>query len=154
DHRSTASTPIAGGASRYATRVCANACRVPVMISPACRPITGGDRDTRVAFLVRAWWPRLGRADLAYNAAMSSLVGVIGDFDPLNRTHLATNEALGHCGLTFDWVATEVLDDALEDRLAPYRGLLIAPASPYRNMDGALSAIRFARERGLPLVGT
>jgi CTP synthase (UTP-ammonia lyase) len=30
----------------------------------------------------------------------------------------------------------------------------IAPASPYRSMDGALRAIRYARERGVPLVGT
>jgi len=33
-------------------------------------------------------------------------------------------------------------------------GIWIAPASPYRSMDGALTAIRYARERGVPLVAT
>jgi CTP synthase (UTP-ammonia lyase) len=40
------------------------------------------------------------------------------------------------------------------ERLAGYAGLFIAPASPYRSMAGALAAIRFARERGVPLVAT
>ncbi len=43
---------------------------------------------------------------------------------------------------------------ARETRLAAYDGLWIAPASPYRSMEGALGAIRYARERGVPLVGT
>jgi len=30
----------------------------------------------------------------------------------------------------------------------------IAPGSPYRSLDGALRAIRFARERDWPLVAT
>jgi hypothetical protein len=31
---------------------------------------------------------------------------------------------------------------------------MIGPASPYRSMDGALAAVRLARERGVPLVAT
>src|SRR4029079_14164917 len=38
--------------------------------------------------------------------------------------------------------------------LARYAGLLIAPGSPYRSMAGALAAIRYAREQGVPLLGT
>jgi CTP synthase (UTP-ammonia lyase) len=41
-----------------------------------------------------------------------------------------------------------------DERLAAYDGVWIAPASPYRSMDGALAAVRYARERGVPLVGT
>jgi CTP synthase (UTP-ammonia lyase) len=85
---------------------------------------------------------------------MSTLVGIIGDFNPENRTHLLTNAALGHVGLPFEWVATDAVGNEPERRLARYRGLWIAPASPYRSMDGALAAIRYARERGVPLVGT
>ncbi len=40
------------------------------------------------------------------------------------------------------------------NRLAGVRGLWIAPASPYRSMEGALEAIRWARERQIPLLGT
>jgi CTP synthase (UTP-ammonia lyase) len=80
-------------------------------------------------------------------------VGVVGDFDPANRTHQFTNAALEHVGLGFEWVATDATGDWTE-RLVAYDGLWIAPASPYRSMDGALAAIRYARERGVPLVGT
>lgn len=85
---------------------------------------------------------------------MRAAVGVVGDFDPDNVTHRLTNEALQHLTLTFDWVPTDEVPEAAERRLAGHAGLWIAPASPYRSMDGALAAIRYARERGVPLVGT
>ena len=80
-------------------------------------------------------------------------VVVVGDFDPANRTHRFTNDALEHVGLVFEWVATDAAGD-WDERLLSYDGVWIAPASPYRSMDGALTAIRYARERGVPLVGT
>ncbi|HEV8440787.1 MAG TPA: hypothetical protein VGT40_22090 [Methylomirabilota bacterium] len=81
-------------------------------------------------------------------------IAVVGDFNPKNPTHLFTNAALEHLGLRFDWVPTDAVGDAAEPRLGDYDGLWIAPASPYRSMEGALAAIRYARERGVPLVGT
>ncbi len=80
-------------------------------------------------------------------------IGIVGDFDPTNRTHQLTNDALGHVGLHFEWEPTDAAGD-WNERLAAYDGVWIAPASPYRSMDGALAAIRCARERGVPLVGT
>ena len=82
------------------------------------------------------------------------LVGVVGDFNPGNHTHMATNEALAHVNLASEWVPTDAVGDDVAARLARYAGLWIAPASPYRSMEGALRAIRHARERGVPLVGT
>ena len=84
----------------------------------------------------------------------SARVGVIGDFNAKNPTHRFTNDALAHLGLGFDWVPTDSVGDAPATRLAGYDGVWIAPASPYRSMDGALSAIRHTRERGVPLVAT
>ena len=82
-------------------------------------------------------------------------IGVVGDFDPGALTHQATNRALTHLGLPFEWVPTpQVQPHDPAGRLAGYAGLFIAPASPYRSMAGALAAIRFARERGVPLVAT
>jgi CTP synthase (UTP-ammonia lyase) len=81
------------------------------------------------------------------------MIGVVGDFDPANRTHQFTSEALEHVGLGFEWVPTDAAGD-WDERLAAYDGIWIAPASPYRSMDGALAAVRYARERGVPLVGT
>ena len=80
-------------------------------------------------------------------------VAVVGDFDPANRTHRFTNAALEHVGLSFEWVPTDAPVD-WNQVLAAYGGLWISPASPYRSMAGALTAIRYARERGVPLVGT
>jgi len=81
------------------------------------------------------------------------LIGVVGDYNPANRTHSTLDESLAHAGAEHEWVATDAVPpaDALVER---YAGLWIAPASPYRSMDGALGAITAARERGLPLVGT
>ncbi len=77
-----------------------------------------------------------------------------GDFNPDSRPHLMTNAALGHLGLPFEWISTETVGPEPAGRLGRYGRLWIAPSSPYRDMDGALSAIRYARERGVPLVGT
>ena len=85
---------------------------------------------------------------------MTERVAVVGDFDPRNRTHGFTNASLDHVGLGFEWVATDDVAGDVETRLAPFDGVWIAPASPYRSMEGALAAIRHARERGVPLVGT
>ena len=82
------------------------------------------------------------------------LVGVVGDFDAGNVTHRMTDAALEHLGLRCTWVPTGAVGDDPAATLEGYEGLWIAPASPYRSMDGALAAIRHARERGVPLVGT
>lgn len=81
-------------------------------------------------------------------------IGIIGDYNPNNETHRLTDEAFS--GLPgrpdFTWIGTEAVPDAAG--LLAYDGLLIASASPYRDMEGALRAIRTAREQGLPLLGT
>jgi CTP synthase (UTP-ammonia lyase) len=91
---------------------------------------------------------------------MSAAVAVIGDFQPANETHTSIAPAVAHAdaaagtSTAVEWIAT---DDALglgEDVLGGYAGFWIAPASPYRSMDGALRAIRYARERDVPVLGT
>ena len=88
-------------------------------------------------------------------------VGVVGDFDPASRAHRATDEALGHAArvlsaaVTVCWLPTESLAvEGAEGKLERYDGLWISPGSPYRSLDGALRAIRFARERDWPPVAT
>jgi CTP synthase (UTP-ammonia lyase) len=80
-------------------------------------------------------------------------IAIVGDFNPSNPTHQLTNAALEHVDLDFTWLPTDSPGD-WEDRLTAYDGVCIAPASPYRSMQGALAAVRYARERGVPLVGT
>jgi CTP synthase (UTP-ammonia lyase) len=81
------------------------------------------------------------------------LIGVVGDYNLENETHTLLDASLAHAGAESEWVATDAVPSAgeLEER---YAGLWIAPASPYRSMDGALAAVTAARERGIPLVGT
>lgn len=85
----------------------------------------------------------------------TTLIGVVGDYNPNNHTHQATDAALRDASACFEWVRTIEVDPVSPHRrLGTYSGLMIAPSSPYESMDGALAAIRLARERGVPLVGT
>jgi CTP synthase (UTP-ammonia lyase) len=86
--------------------------------------------------------------------SMSARVAVVGDFNARNRTHAFTDAALEQLDLGHEWVPTDAVPAQAETRLSGYAGLWIAPASPYRSMEGALAAVRYARERGVPLVGT
>ena len=85
-------------------------------------------------------------------------IGLIGDFDESVIAHRAIPVALQLAAeqlsqpLAFDWLATDAMPEAGE--LARFDALWCVPASPYRNMDGALRAIRFAREQRLPFLGT
>src|SRR5262249_48665121 len=94
------------------------------------------------------------RTMVASPTTMSYQIGIIGDFNSANRTHQFTNQACEQLGLRFRWVPTDTISDEPATRLAAFDGVWIAPASPYRSMDGALEAIRYARKRGVPLVGT
>jgi len=86
-----------------------------------------------------------------------STIAVVGDYGAERPTHKATQEALEHAvapPLRFEWLPSERAAEMEDADLDSYAGLLISPGSPYRSMDGALKAIRVARERGVPLLGT
>ncbi len=80
-------------------------------------------------------------------------IGVVGDYGAKRETHRATNAELEAAGVDFAWVATTGIGDPAGS-LGGFDGLWISPGSPYASMDGALAAIRYAREREVPLVGT
>ena len=87
-------------------------------------------------------------------------IAIIGDFDASRATHTATDEALSHAAgslgveLKPTWLPTPELLELLPRALESFAGFLVAPGSPYRSVDGALRAIRHARERGKPVLGT
>jgi len=88
-------------------------------------------------------------------------VGIIGDYDPNRRYHIATDEALGHAAtalsvsLASSWIQTQSLETGtVAATLRPYHALWCAPGSPYQSMAGALQAVQFAREQGWPFIGT
>lgn len=82
-------------------------------------------------------------------------IAVVGERNPGHRSHMALDRAAARlpAAVTASWVATDVLA-ADPGRLDGLDGVWLAPGSPYRSLDGALLAIRHARERGVPLVGT
>ena len=86
------------------------------------------------------------------------LIGLIGDYDATVPAHQAIPIALqlaadaAAMGVKWQWVPTEEVRSVA--RLSAFDGLWCVPASPYRNMEGALLAIRYARESGRPFLGT
>ena len=88
---------------------------------------------------------------------VTATIAVVGDYGAERPTHQATQQALEHAvapPLRFEWLATEAADEMSDSDLASFAGILIAPGSPYQSMNGALKAIRVAREQGVPLLGT
>jgi len=87
-------------------------------------------------------------------------IGVVGDYQERNDTHLAIGAAVDHSARRRDWraevawIATPKVAGSAEQVLAGFDALWIAPASPYQSMRGALEAITYARTRDLPLLGT
>jgi CTP synthase (UTP-ammonia lyase) len=88
-------------------------------------------------------------------------IAIVADYDSTFEPHLATDAALllastaGATDIKTDWLPT--LSLATADHVSPltgYDGFLIAPGSPYKSLQGAVNAIQFARERGLPLLAT
>lgn len=91
--------------------------------------------------------------------SMTIKIGLIGDYSPEVTAHVAIPKALGlaaeeiKCGINTIWLGTEDIAENIGE-LSEFDALWCVPASPYKNMDGALAAIRFARENEIPYLGT
>ncbi|AJO80114.1 CTP synthase [Pseudomonas sp. MRSN 12121] len=85
-------------------------------------------------------------------------IALVGDHDPQVTAHRAIPRALEMAAeetglkVRYHWLATDSLGS--DEPLQAFDGIWCVPASPYRSMDGALRAIRFARERQRPFLGT
>jgi CTP synthase (UTP-ammonia lyase) len=86
-------------------------------------------------------------------------LAIVGDFDAEMYTHRAIDDALSHVrqlrehALEWSWIGTSALAVDAPARLATVDAVWLAPGSPYQSMEGALSAVRIARERALPFLG-
>ncbi len=88
-------------------------------------------------------------------------VGIIGDYNPAMRSHIATGDALRHAAAALSvsveptWLPTDTfVGEDIGAALQRYDAFWCSPGSPYKSMDGALAAIRYAREQGRPFIGT
>jgi CTP synthase (UTP-ammonia lyase) len=82
-------------------------------------------------------------------------MGILGDFRPDNPTHRATGESIRHAANAIGKPIEAVWLPTDEPHLfAQFQGFVGAPGSPYKSLAGALDGIRYAREHGVPFLGT
>lgn len=88
-------------------------------------------------------------------------VGIIGDFERTRFAHWATEAALYHAAarlgrqVTPCWFGTDLVQSrGAHGCLSGLDGIWGAPGSPHVSAQGMLEAIRFARESGVPYLGT
>ncbi|MDB6145991.1 MAG: pyrG [Pseudomonas sp.] len=85
-------------------------------------------------------------------------IALVGDYNEEVTAHQAIPLALGlaaeaeQVAIEFVWLPTPQAHDL--KTLAGFDGIWCVPASPYQDTDGALTAIRYARENGIPYLGT
>jgi len=87
-------------------------------------------------------------------------IGIIGDHNPDNPTHRATDEGIQHAAeamsisCSADWIPTASLETDPTATLEAYDGLWCSPGSPYASLEGAINGVRIARETDRPFLGT
>lgn len=85
-------------------------------------------------------------------------LALIGDYNPDVIAHQAIPVALQKAAqaleldINLHWLGTDTLTSTAS--LHGFDGFWCVPASPYRDIEGALRAIRFAREQRRPFLGT
>lgn len=85
-------------------------------------------------------------------------LALIGDYNPDVIAHqaipVALQQAADRLGVQVhpQWLDTDTLTAG--SQLHRFDGFWCVPASPYRDTEGALHAIRFAREQRRPFLGT
>lgn len=93
------------------------------------------------------------------SAATPSLrIALVGDYNADVIAHQAIPLAIDDAAavlelpVEYHWLATRDIKSA--DDFADFDGIWLVPASPYENTEGALMAVRYARENSLPFLGT
>jgi CTP synthase (UTP-ammonia lyase) len=87
-------------------------------------------------------------------------IGLVGDFDPEVTAHRAIEKSFSLAvqpetsSAEPIWLSTERIVSRDKGPLEGFAGFWCVPASPYRNTEGALWAIQFAREHNVPFLGT
>ncbi|WP_027091869.1 CTP synthase [Cohnella thermotolerans] len=87
-------------------------------------------------------------------------IAIVGKYVALHDAYLSIVEALGHAGIDADaevnirWVnAEEVEPGNVEEKLGGVHGILVPGGFGDRGIEGKITAIRYAREQGIPFFG-
>jgi CTP synthase (UTP-ammonia lyase) len=81
-------------------------------------------------------------------------IALVGDFNETQKAHQAIPRALAASNAPAEgvWVPTDSVTNG--NSLSEFDGIWCVPGMPYRSADGALHAIRRARESRTPFLGT
>ncbi|GIH72222.1 CTP synthase C-terminal region-related (seleno)protein [Sphaerimonospora thailandensis] len=79
-------------------------------------------------------------------------IAVIGDHSAKVPAHPRLDAFIPFLDVEVDWIPTETIRGP--ETFRPYSGIWVVPGSPYASKEGVLSAIRLAREAGIPYLGT
>ncbi|MBA4043954.1 MAG: CTP synthetase [Erythrobacter sp.] len=101
--------------------------------------------------------------DRYFNPEGEVTIAVVGKYVGLQDAYKSLNEALVHGGLAnrvkvnIKWIDAEIFesdeDAAIVSALEPMHGILVPGGFGERGSEGKISAVRFARERGVPFFG-
>ncbi|GAA3828510.1 CTP synthase [Sphaerisporangium flaviroseum] len=79
-------------------------------------------------------------------------IALVGDRSSRVVSHSRLDAFTPHLGVDVDWMPTETITGP--ETLDGYSGIWVIPGSPYASKEGALLAVRLARETGIPYLGT
>jgi len=103
------------------------------------------------------WKEFLGRLK---NPLEEVTIGLVGKYVELRDAYKSIAEAFVHagaqneCKVNIRWIQSETLNrEDYRDMLDELDGILVAPGFGERGIEGKISAIRYARESGLPFFG-
>jgi CTP synthase len=101
--------------------------------------------------------------DRYFNPEGEVTIAVVGKYVGLQDAYKSLNEALVHGGLAnrvkvnIKWIDAEIFEGDDESQiiaaLEPMHGILVPGGFGERGSEGKISAVRFARERGVPFFG-
>jgi CTP synthase len=87
-------------------------------------------------------------------------IGLIGKYVELQDAYKSILEAFIHAGAINECKVQVVpihsefiTEENVSEKLAAFDGLLVAPGFGHRGIEGKITAVRYARERGLPFFG-
>lgn len=94
------------------------------------------------------------------NPTCTIRIGLVGKYVELQDAYKSILEALVHAGVSNECVvevvslhSEEITPSNVEDTLEGLQGIIVAPGFGNRGLEGKITAIKFAREHGLPFFG-
>lgn len=87
-------------------------------------------------------------------------IAIVGEFTQDSKSQVFLNQALSDIkkrygyDFGFEWVDTAKVEAEKENLLKNYSGIWSAPGGKFNSLEGALLAIKYARENNIPHLGT